>query len=105
MNPSSQKGERSRLSRGTKMLEELTGQVVVIDLKGSYVCLGTLCRFDDAFLELSDADLHDLRDTTTSRENYVAASQTTGLKRNRRKLLLARAEVVAISRLPDVVDE
>ncbi len=87
------------------MLEELIDQVVVIDLQGPFVCLGTLKRFDDWFLELTDVDLHDLRDTATSRENYVAASLATGIKRNRRKLLLSRAEVVAISRLPDVVDE
>jgi hypothetical protein len=60
---------------------------------------------DDLHLELHDADLHDLRDTQTTRENYVAASQATGIKRNRRRVLLVRAEVVAISRLEDVVDE
>jgi hypothetical protein len=60
---------------------------------------------DALHLELHDADLHDLRDTQTTRENYVAASQATGIKRNRRRVLLLRAEVVAISRLEDVVDE
>ena len=64
-----------------------------------------LQRVDEEHLELTDADFHDLRDTQTSRENYVAASQTTGIKRNRKRLLVARGEVVAISRLEDVVDE
>jgi hypothetical protein len=48
--------------------------------------------------------LHDLRDTETTRENYVAASAATGIKRNRKKLLLMRAEIVAIARLKDVVE-
>jgi hypothetical protein len=87
------------------MLEELIGQKVVLDLQSSYVCLGTLQRLDEHFLEVKNADLHDLRDSDTSRENYVAASVTTGIKRNRRRVLLARAEVVAVSRLEDVVDE
>lgn len=87
------------------MLEEHLGQTVVIDLAAPYVCLGTLVRADEHFLEVKNADLHDLRDTDTTRENYVAASQATGIKRNRKKLLLARREVVAISRLADVVDE
>jgi small nuclear ribonucleoprotein (snRNP)-like protein len=87
------------------MLEELIGQRVVVDLRGEYVCLGTLMRVDERFLELRNADLHDLRDTDTSRENYVAASQATGIKRNRRMLLVVRAEMVAVSRLEDVVDE
>jgi hypothetical protein len=87
------------------MLEELIGQRVVIDLRSEYVCLGTLVRIDEHYLELKNGDLHDLRDTDTTRENYVAASVGTGIKRNRRRLLLVRREIVAISRLDDVVDE
>jgi len=52
---------------------------------------------------LKNADLHDLRDTDTTRELYVADSVATGIKRHRRRLLLVRAEMVAISRLEDVV--
>jgi hypothetical protein len=87
------------------MLDDLIGQRVVIDLRSEFVCLGTLSRADEHFLDLRNADLHDLRDTDTTRENYVAASAATGIKRNRRRLLLVRAEIVAISRLEDVVDE
>jgi len=86
------------------MLEEIVNQRVVIDLRGEYVCLGTLQRFDEHFLELRNADLHDLRDTDTTRENYVAASLATGIKRNRRRLLLIRDEIIAIARLDDVVE-
>jgi hypothetical protein len=87
------------------MLEDLIGQRVVVDLRSEYVCLGTLLRVDELFLELKNADLHDLRDTDTTRETYVASSKATGIKRNRRRLLVLRAEVVAIARLDDVVDE
>ena len=84
------------------MLDEYVGEKVVVDLKSPYVCLGTLSRFDDRFLEMKAADFHDLRDTDTKRENYVAASVTTGVKRNRKKVLLFREDVVAVSRLVDV---
>jgi hypothetical protein len=87
------------------MLDEMIGQKVVIDLGSAYVCLGTLLRADDHYLELRNADLHDLRDTQTTRENYVAASLATGVKRNRKRVLLNRADLVAISRQEDVVDE
>ena len=86
------------------MLEEFLNEKVVIDLKSPFVCLGTLSRIEDHFLELKGADLHDLRDTDTSRENYVAASVRTGIKRNRKKVLLFRTDVIAISRLTDVSD-
>lgn len=86
------------------MIEEFLNQRVVIDLRGEFVCLGTLSRFDEHFLELRNADMHDLRDSDTTRENYVAASLTTGIKRNRRRLLVVRTEVVAIARMDEVVE-
>jgi hypothetical protein len=85
------------------MIEEMFGEKVVIDLRSPFVCLGTLVRADELFLEVKNADLHDLRDTETTRENYVADSRYTGVKRNRKRVLVARAEVVAVSRLDDVV--
>jgi hypothetical protein len=87
------------------MLDELLNQKIVIDMASPFVCLGTLSRFDDHFLEIRNADLHDLRDTDTTRENYVAASHATGIKRNRKRVLVARRDVVAMSRLEDVVDD
>jgi hypothetical protein len=87
------------------MLEELLEQKVVVDCVSPYVCLGKLARFDEHFLELRNADLHDLRDTETTRENYIAESVASGIKRNRKRVLIRRSEVVAISKLEDVVDE
>ena len=85
------------------MLEEYLGAKVVVDLTSPYVCLGTLARLDEHCLELKNADLHDLRDTDTTRENYVAESKETGIKRNRKRLLLFRRDIVAVSRLDDFV--
>jgi hypothetical protein len=86
------------------MLHQLIGERVVIDLRSPFVCLGTLLAMDEHFLELKNADLHDLRDTDTSRENYVAASISTGIKRNRKRVIVFRTDVVAVARLEDVVD-
>lgn len=87
------------------MLEEFIGQKVVIDLRSPYVCLGTLSKVDERFLELRNADLHDFRDTETTRELYIAASRATGIKRNRKRVLVVRDDIVAVSSLEDVVDE
>jgi hypothetical protein len=86
------------------MLSELIGEKVVIDLQSHYVCLGTLLRIDEHLLELKNADFHDLRDTETTRENYVASSVATGIKKNRRRIIIFKTDVVAISRLDDVTD-
>jgi hypothetical protein len=85
-------------------VEELIGQNVVVDLRSSYVCIGKLKRIEEDFLELRNADFHDLRDTQTSRENYVAESRFTGIKRNRKRVLVMRPEIVAIAALKDVVE-
>ena len=52
----------------TPLISELIGQVVVLDLRSPFVCLGTLVGLDAAFFEVADADLHDLRDSTATRE-------------------------------------
>jgi small nuclear ribonucleoprotein (snRNP)-like protein len=87
------------------MLDAFLDTKVVVDLSSTFVCMGKLTRYDDHFLELKNADLHDLRDTETSRENYIAASVATGVKRNRKLVLIRRDQMVAISKLDDVVDE
>jgi hypothetical protein len=87
------------------MLDEFIGETVVIDMRSTFVCLGRLHKVEEHFVELQDADLHDLRDTVSTRENYIAASCATGIKRNRKKVQLQMAEIVAISLLKDVVDE
>jgi hypothetical protein len=88
----------------SRMLEDLIGQVVVIDFRSTFVCIGKLVRLDDHYLELRNADVHDLRDTQTTRENYVVESHLTGIKRNRKRVFIPRAEVVALSALDDVVE-
>jgi hypothetical protein len=96
---------KDRVAEVLRMMDELVGQKVVIDMRSTFVCFGTITRVDVHVLELRDADIHDLRDTETSRENYVAESKATGIKRNRRKALIARDDIVAIARLDDVVDK
>jgi hypothetical protein len=87
------------------MLESLVGQKVVIDMRSTFVCLGTLQSVGEKFLEMKNVDIHDLRDTQTSRENYIAASVATGIKRNRKRALINRDDLVAISLLTDFVDD
>ncbi|MBA4067062.1 MAG: hypothetical protein C0501_25805 [Isosphaera sp.] len=87
------------------MLDEFLDAKVVLDLVSPYVCLGKLVRYDDHYLELRNADLHDLRDTETTRELYVADSVATGIKRNRKRVLVRRSEVVAVAKLEDVAAE
>jgi small nuclear ribonucleoprotein (snRNP)-like protein len=95
--------DQSMISREpSPLLEPLLGQVVVVDLKSSYVCLGTLVACDEHYLELRDADLHDFRDSAASREVYVYDSVRLGIRRNRERVLIRQDDVVAISRFGDI---
>lgn len=85
------------------MIDSYLNQKVVIDLHSPFVCLGTLVKADEAFLEVTNADFHDLRDANSSRENYIASALATGIKRNRKSILVSRRDVVAISLFREVV--
>jgi small nuclear ribonucleoprotein (snRNP)-like protein len=89
-------------SEPSTLVTSFYGQMVVVDLKSSYVCLGTLVSSDEQFLELLDADLHDFRDSTATREVYVYDSARFGIRRNRARVLVRQDDVVAITRFDDI---
>ena len=85
-------------------LDELLGEEVVLDVTAPYVYLGTLAGHDDRYLVLERADVHDLRDTTTTRELYVLDSKRFGIRQNRQRVLVRLSEVVSLSPLADVIE-
>lgn len=86
------------------LLESMIGHIVVVDLRSTYVCLGTLVACDEAYLEVRDADLHDFRDSTATREVYTYDSVRIGIRRNRVRTLIRLDDVVAISRFDEVAE-
>ena len=83
-------------------LQSFYEQDVVLDLRSQYVILGKIIGEDHRYLILEDADVHDLRDTKTTRELYVVESQRHGVRPNRKRVLVSKDEVVSISALADV---
>jgi hypothetical protein len=84
-------------------LETLIGREVVIDVTPPYVYLGKLTGYDHKYVILEQADVHDLRDTTTTRENYVVDSRRYGIRANREKVYVRIGEIVSASALDDVL--
>ncbi|MBI3862821.1 MAG: hypothetical protein HY290_13100 [Planctomycetia bacterium] len=85
------------------LIDQLVGRPVVVDTASPYVLIGTLVKRDAAYLELEQADVHDLRDTTKTRENYVVDSKRLGVRVNRDRVLVRVDEIVSLSALDDVV--
>lgn len=83
----------------------LVGQSVVLDMSSPFVYVGRLAGKTDGYIILDEADSHDLRDTSTTREKYVVACRQHGVHSNRRRVWINLREVVAISRLEDVIAE
>jgi small nuclear ribonucleoprotein (snRNP)-like protein len=86
------------------VIEQLIGKEVVLDMGSRYVFLGTLSAEDQHYLVLENVDVHDLRDTTSTREYYVLESKIHGVRANRRRVLVSRADIIGISALADVID-
>jgi hypothetical protein len=84
-------------------LEALQGEVLVLDTEAPFVYIGTLDTWDELYLRLVDADVHDMRDSKTSRELYVIETRRLGVRSNRQAVLVARSHVVSLSRLADVL--
>ena len=85
------------------LLALLIDREVVLDVSGPYVYLGRLKGGDEKFLSLEEADVHDLRDTATTREEYVLAARRHGIAPNRARAYVRTAEVISVSALEDVL--
>ena len=84
---------------------ELTGwigTIIVLDLTSPFVVVGTLVECGARYLALAEADVHDLRDTSTTREQYVLGAARHGVSPNRRRVMISREQIVAIASLADV---
>ena len=84
-------------------IAQLVSREVVIDVVSQYVYLGKLTGHDARYLVLEHADVHDLRDTATSRELYVVDSKRFGIRANRERVLVRIDEIVSLSALEDVI--
>lgn len=85
-------------------MQQFLGQDVVIDVESQYVFLGRLTELHEGWLTLRQADVHDLRDSKTTRELYVLDSRTDGIRVNRKEVVLPTDQIVSVSLLEDVIE-
>jgi hypothetical protein len=85
-------------------LGALEGHEVVLDLASQFVVIGTLHGRDAHHYIIDNADVHDLRDTTTSRELYVLDAKRHGVNANRKQVFVRMDGVVSVSKLVDVIE-
>lgn len=85
-------------------VEEFIGKQVVVDVESPFVYLGRLHAINEKTLVLKAADVHDMRDSTTTREVYVREARVHGVQPNRKTVYIRLEKVVSISPLDDVIE-
>src|SRR5690606_7211248 len=83
-------------------LNDLLGKAVVLDVSSPFVYAGTLVADELHYLVLAEADVHDLRDTNTTREMYVNEIKRHGIHWNRKRVWVRKNEIVSISAVDDI---
>ena len=78
------------------------GRVVIADLDGCYLAIGTLQAADDAAMTLVDADLHDHTEANCTKDVYALESRSLGVRVNRQRVTVPLGRVIAIGLLEDV---
>lgn len=80
------------------------GQVVVVDTDSSFLYLGTLAAVAEHFVLMTGVDVHDRRETPTTKEKYVLDAKRYGIRPNRKEVSIRKSIIVSLSRLEDVLD-
>lgn len=86
-------------------MESLLNNIVVVDVTSMFVYIGELTGISDKTLTLQNVDVHDLRDSKTTRERYVLDARRFGVHANRRRVLIQLNQVVSASALEDVLEQ
>lgn len=75
-----------------------------MDTATSWIYIGRLERVTEASLVLADVDAHDNTDTPTSKERYILDCRQTGVRANRKQVVINLNYLVGISPLEDILE-
>ena len=80
----------------------LIGRKVVLDTDSQQLYIGHLASVDNEFLDLVEADVHDVQSTNTTRDMYIINTAKFGIKKNRERVLVMTVRVVSVSLLEEI---
>ena len=85
-------------------LKEFVGKMVVLDTATPIFYIGELEGVDDFFLTLTNCDVHDVNEGSSTKELYCIEARKHGVKMNRRRVKVRNSLVVSVSLLDDVIE-
>ena len=86
----------------TDPLDIWRGRIVILDTPGPLIYIGTLGDLHAEVLLLHEADVHDMTDSGSTKEYYIAQTRELGVRSNRAKVMVRREIIASISLLEDV---
>jgi small nuclear ribonucleoprotein (snRNP)-like protein len=94
----------SQMSTEKDQLLKYRDHYVVVDTTSPYIYIGKLVDVTENMLTLSDADVHDSRESTTMNEKYIMETKKYGVRSNRHLVHIRFNMIISLSRLDDVVE-
>jgi len=80
------------------------GVDVVVDTTSSYVFIGRLKEVTALAMTLSDVDVHDRGESSSTKERYIMEAKKFGIKSNRKSVTVRLETVLCVSKLEDVIE-
>ena len=97
-------GAPEEAPKRVESLSDLVGERVVVDTDTTKLVVGTLEDAGERLLTLTEADIHDMRDSSVTSEVYTLEAHKYGVRANRKRVFVRADRVVCVSRLDDVID-
>ena len=84
------------------MFDDYIHQKIVVDASGSFIYLGTLKAVHRDFIELENADVHDIHDSNSTKENYLRNALITGIRPNRKSCRIDKNKIISITLFSEI---
>lgn len=82
--------------------EAMQGAGVVVDVAAPVVYVGVLCAVSETFVELTDADVHELEPGSMGKARFIMETARHGVHPTRERVRICLAGVLSISRLDEI---
>lgn len=85
------------------MFNQYINQIVIIDTSSPIIYLGKLESEHEGYLTLSDVDVHDSSEYSSTKEQYLAKTLVTNIRPNRKKANVDKNKIISISLFSDII--
>lgn len=88
----------------TLNLEGFKNKLSIIDTDSSYIYIGHIIGDDKECIVMQNADIHDIKMGSSTKEQYVIMVKKIGIKPNRKKVHILKDKIISISLIEDVIE-